>query len=137
MRIRGFMMKVNHLRDKTWVTGLSVPAGGGPPRYRRRGQAGQVPGRHCHAFHHLFPEKTFRGQPADPPSITDGMKRLMNQRSHAHLEGIVTPYRSLRNIREIKLAKNDFYPRKIQQLKDAGLQQTVRPNHATITAVPD
>lgn len=71
------------------------------------------------AFHHFFPEKTFRGQPADPPSITDGIKRLMNQRSHAHIEGIVTLYRSLRIIREIKLAKNNFNPSKLQQLKDA------------------
>lgn len=58
-------------------------------------------------------------EPADPPSITDGIKRLMNQRNHAHLEGIVTLYRSLRIIREIKLAKNNFYPCKLQQLKDA------------------
>ena len=71
------------------------------------------------SYHHFFPEKSLRQHPADLPWITDKIKRLINQRNHAHRTGNTDLYRPLRNkvIREIKFAKSNFYPNKLQELK--------------------
>ncbi|XP_050728151.1 uncharacterized protein LOC127004456 [Eriocheir sinensis] len=73
------------------------------------------------AYHHFFPEKKIRRHPADLPWITDKIKRLMQPRSHAHQTGNTNLYKSLRNkvIREIKLAKRNCYPDKLQHLKES------------------
>nr|XP_027212358.1 uncharacterized protein LOC113805543 [Penaeus vannamei] len=71
------------------------------------------------AYHHFFPEKKLRKHCGDLPWITDRIKRLMNQRDHAHRTSNTALYKSLRNkvIREIKLAKANFYPSKLHHMK--------------------
>lgn len=73
------------------------------------------------ACHHFLPEKTLRRRPPDLPWVTDGTKRLMSQRNHAHHESNVTLCKSLRTrvICEVKLAEKKIYPSELQHLKDA------------------
>ena len=76
------------------------------------------------AYEHHFPEKTVTLHPADVPWITPRVKRLMRQRNRAFHTG-AREYRQLRNtvIREIKVAKKEYYPTKIHHLKDSNSSQ--------------
>ena len=94
------------------------------------------------AYHHFFPEETSTHHLRDLPWISPRIKRLMTLRDNAFAARDNDRYRRLRNqvIREIRAAKLNYYPNKIEQLKQdkpskyfgkikkkAGLQKNTKP----------
>lgn len=70
------------------------------------------------AYHHFFATKTQHTHPADLPWMTSRIKALMQQRNRAfHTDR--ARYRALRNtvIREIAVAKKEYYPQELQHLE--------------------
>ena len=77
------------------------------------------------AYHHCFPEKTVQLHPSDAPWVTHRIKRILQQRDRAHRLRNMDRYKRLRNkvIREIRIAKKNYYPSKLQHLKQANISQ--------------
>ena len=71
------------------------------------------------AYHLHFPTQVATTHPNDPPWFNQRVKRLLTQRNEAFAANDAHLYRQLRNrvIREIKIAKLQYYPTKIAQLK--------------------
>ena len=71
------------------------------------------------AYHRCFPEETSTHHLRDLPWMSPRIKRLMKLRDNAFATRENARYRRLRNqvIREIKMAKLNYYPTKIEQLK--------------------
>ena len=77
------------------------------------------------AIDNFFPVKTIRFHPTDKPWITGHIKQLIKERQRAFHTGDAHLWRQYRRMvqLEIKIKKNNFYTKKIQNLKKGDVRQ--------------